>query len=96
METVLNIPASSETQEIIQIRFTPGQKRSVIIFTVGGEQKSVSVDFQSVVDGATATQKATVKQFFKWIATAAFNKLNENAGITVAEGDIVGDLFDDV
>ena len=96
MEVSITVPEAITAQSITEFRFRPGSKKAIVIFNQGGEQKSTLVDFQSIIDLATATQKTAVKQFFKRTGAKALDDVNESIGVDVVEGDVTGDLFDDV
>jgi hypothetical protein len=94
MQTTVNIPAVQSTQIIKQFRFIPGELTCVVLFEEGGEQKSIMTDFSNLVAAATATQKTTLKEFFKRIGASALDDYNADVGVDVAEGDMTGEIFD--
>jgi hypothetical protein len=93
METTVTIPSLQKTQTIHEFRFHPGKLSAIVILNDNGERKDVEVDFQALVDAATATQKTTLKLFFKRIGASALDKYNEDSGVDVTENDVTGDIF---
>jgi hypothetical protein len=97
MQTTVTIPEEVVYPTVVQFRLRPGEKDAKVFLqqNTGGEQISVTVNFQSVLDAATATQKNTVRQFFKRIAKLAFEEYSDDSSAVVDEGDITGEMFDD-
>jgi hypothetical protein len=94
MEINVTIPQKNVNQKVLEFRFKPDTLSSTVIMEVEGEQRSQTVDFTALVTNATATQKATLKQFFKRVAALALDSLNENDGVDVVEGDVIDDIFE--
>ena len=97
MEASVIVPSYSDNQKILLFQFEPMTRRAIVVMEVeGNKQKSVNIDIADVITGSTATQRTTVKTFFKLIGVAALNKLNEVSGVTIDTTDMSGDIFDDV
>lgn len=98
MEILYDIPEKTdESFKIIDFHLRVGSKVANVTVEYMGRRDTVPVNFQSVIDAATATQKTIVKQFFKRIGLIAGNLVGVTLGATEEdEASVSGDLFDDV
>lgn len=98
MQTTANIPAKTDTRKVVEFRLRPQSRdvRVILQDTETGDQDSVNISIDSLITGATSTQKTTLKVFFKRIAAAALDAFwGEDSSIAVTEADVSGELFDD-
>lgn len=97
METTVTIPEKSRNQKVLEFRFAPGTFKivNVVMSDPDKGRCAQAVDIDTQWTNASTTMKDNVKTFFKGIAAAALDQLNEADGADVIVGDITGEVFED-
>ena len=93
MKIILDIPAKTIPQEIVQFRFNPGSKLVEVVVLDGDKNISRHVDITDMWDASTDQQRTIFMGLFKKVGTLAFNKHNEENGKIVEDSDIEDDIF---